>query len=156
MAAGDDALAVLRSIDASLKQLVAALVANAPKPVASDRDLDGQYGDPPSPKMPRDWTGPDYKGTRLSQCPPDLLDMLAEMYDYFATKAEANNETTANGKPVATFKRADAARARGWAKRKRAGWVSPVAATPPASDFGAASDVFDAPTDEMTADDIPF
>lgn len=156
MAAGDDVLAVLRSIDARLAQLVAALVANAPKPVASDRDLDGQYGSPPAPKMPRDWTGPDYKGTPLSQCPAELLEMLAEMYDYFAGKAEAANEMTASGKPVAVYKRADAARARGWAKRKREGWQSPAAVAPKVDPFGQVGDGFGSPAKDMTADDIPF
>jgi len=155
MATSEDVLAVLRSIDASLKQLVVALVANAPKPVASDRDLDGKYGDPILKFMPRDWTGPSFKDLPFSACPPDLLEMVAETFDYFARTAEEKNETTANGKPTAPYKRLDAARARGWAKRKRGGWESPAAAQS-GSGFSQGGDGFDAEPADMTSDDIPF
>lgn len=129
----EEALALLRSIDASLKQLVARQQAAQPKAVASDRDLDGKYGDPPVKFMPRDWTGPSFVGLRMSECPPDLLDMLAETFDYFARKADEKDERTDKGKPVAEFKRADAARARGWAARMRAGKHRPPAAVAPAA-----------------------
>jgi hypothetical protein len=126
------AIALLKSIDASLKQILGARQANAPRTVASDRDLDGQYGNPVVKFMPRDWTGQSFKGKKMSDCPPALLDMLAETFEYFATKAEEKDEKTTGGKPVAPFKRADAARARGWAKRIREGKhtpsVSPAAA----------------------------
>jgi hypothetical protein len=124
----------LASIDASLKVLVAQKRAESPKPVASDRDLDGKYGDPVVKFMPRDWTGPTFKGRRFSECPADLLDMFANTFDWFADQAERTNERTDRGKPVADFKRADAARARGWAKRIREGrHVRPAGATPPPS-----------------------
>jgi hypothetical protein len=58
----------------------------------------------------------------MSQCPAEFLDLLAGTFDYFAKQAEKNNETTSAGKPVAPYKRKDAARARGWAARKRNGW----------------------------------
>lgn len=121
MIASEESLSLLRSIDASLKTLVKVLGASAPKAVASDRDLDGKYGDPKVTFMPRDWAGASYKGRRFSECPADLLEMLAETFDYFANQAEAKNERTDRGKPVADFKRADAARARGWAQRIRTG-----------------------------------
>lgn len=128
MAAGEDALAVLRSIDTTLRamlalaqQRTAKVRAAAPKDVASDRDLDGKYGDPVIKFNPRDWTGDSFNGSRFSECPPDFLDMVAETFDYFAQKAEAANERTDKGKPVADYKQADAARARGWAKRLRDG-----------------------------------
>lgn len=134
MAAGEDALAVLRSIDATLKamlalaqQRTARVAAAQPKAVASDRDLDGKYGDPVvNMKDPRDWTGPPMKGRRFSECPADYLDLLAERFDYFAQKADDEHEEY-NGKPVAPYRRTDAARARGWAKRIRTG--TPVAAS---------------------------
>ena len=132
MAKGEDALDVLRSIDATLKamlalaqQRTAQVRAALPKPVASDRDLDGKFGDPVLKFMPRDWTGASFKNCHLSECPPDLLDMVAETFEYFASQAEAKNEHTATGKPVANYKRSDAARARGWAKRMRDGKHSP-------------------------------
>jgi len=130
MANGAAALDVLLSIDATLKamlalaqQRTARAAASQPRDVASARDLDGKYGDPVVKFMPRDWTGPSFVGSRMSQCPPELLDVLAETFDYFAGKAEVKNELTGKGKPVAEFKRADAARARGWGKRMRDGTI---------------------------------
>lgn len=117
----EEALALLRSIDASLKQLLNQRRVAQPKAIASDRDLDSKWGDPQLMFMPRDWTGASFKGRRFSECPAALLDLVAEAFEYFATKAEAKNERTNKGKPVADYKRADAARARGWAKRIRDG-----------------------------------
>lgn len=128
-----DVLDVLRSIDASLKTLVAraALPAFAPVPavgqdVADDRDLDSQWGDEEVKVSPRDWTGPNMKGRRMSECPADFLEMLAGTFDYFARKNSATNETTTSGKPKADFDRRSAARARGWARRLRNGWQAPT------------------------------
>ena len=136
MAKGDDALDVLRSIDVTLKAMLALAQqrtaqarAAQPKTVASDRDLDGKYGDPELKFMPRDWTGPSFKGYHFSECPPDLLDIVADTFEYFASQSEAKNEMTDKGKPVAGYKRADAARARGWAKRMRDGKHRPPAVT---------------------------
>lgn len=121
MAASERVVALLESIDASLKQLLKQQRAAEPKSVASDRDLDGKYGDPVLKFMPRDWTGPSFKGRHFSECPPDLLDLVADSLDYFARQADEKDERANNGKPVADYKRADAARARGWAKRMRDG-----------------------------------
>jgi len=120
------AIALLRSIDASLKEILALSRARTPgggKPVASDRELDGKYGDPQVKFNPRDWTGPSCVGRRMSECPADFLDLIAETFDYFARKAAENDERTDKGKPVAEYKRADASRARGWAMRIRSGQV---------------------------------
>lgn len=132
---------LLVSIDASLKVIAAGVRARqaaAPKPLASDRDLDGSHGNPEVKFQPRDWSGEPCKGRRMSECPPAFLDMLAETLDYFAHKAEETNEQTTGGKPVAGYKRADAARARGWAKRIRDGKHVPAAsaATPGTGDSG--------------------
>lgn len=132
-------LAVLKSIDATLKEMLAVAKARKAAPpaapaqqssgsVASDADLDSQYGDPQVTFNPRDWPGTSCKGLQMSQCPAEFLDMIAETFEYFARKAEENNETTSSGKPVAGFKRKDAARARGWAKRVREGKVAAPAA----------------------------
>lgn len=134
-----EAIEILLSIDRTLKamlalaqQRTAATRAAQPKPVASDRDLDGKYGDPTLKFMPRDWAGASFKGRKFSECPADLLELAAETFDYFARKAEENNELTDKGKPVADYKRQDAARARGWAKRIRDGrHVQQPAATSP-------------------------
>jgi hypothetical protein len=129
MATSDDAFRVLQSIDTTLKALLALsqqrqAAARGPA-IASDRDLDGQWGDPELKFMPRDWTGPSYKGRRFSACPPDLLDLAAETFEYFARQADEKNERTEKGRPVSEYKRADAARARGWAKRMRDGKHTP-------------------------------
>lgn len=119
---------LLESIDASLRLLVQrsnARAAAGPKPVASDRDLDGQYGNPQVKFNPRDWSGVSCKGRPMSECPPDFLDLLAATFDYFGDQAEKKDERTDAGKPVAAYKRADAARARGWAKRIRDGKHTP-------------------------------
>lgn len=123
----DEELGLLRSIDGTLKAMLALArqrstqARGTQKAVASDRDLDGKWGDPEVKFMPRDWSGASYKGCRMSECPAELLDMLAETFDYFAEKAEQKDERTDKGKPVADYKRNDAARARGWAARARAG-----------------------------------
>jgi len=134
-ATADQALLVLQSIDATLKTMLAVMQqreakvrASQPKAVASDRDLDGKWGDPVLRFLPRDWTGDQrFKGYRFSECPAELLEMAAETLDYFAGKAEASGELTPKGKPVAEFKRADAARARGWSKRISEGKHTPSA-----------------------------
>ena len=144
--------AVVKSIDLSLRKLVVIAerkaeervkaAQNAPGPaIAPDSDLDGSYGNPPVKFNPRDWTGDSCKGRTLSECPAEFLDMLAETFDYFAGKAEEKNEMTTSGKPVAPYKRKDAARCRGWAARIRAGKVAaPKAGAPAWSDPDAGSD----------------
>lgn len=134
----DRVIELLLSIDASLKTLVAEKRAAAPKPIASDRDLDGPHGDPVLKFNPRDWTGAPYKGRRFSECPPELLELVAETFDWFAQQAEQKHERTNAGKPVADYKRADAARARGWAKRIRDGKHQPP--PPPAANWTAGPD----------------
>jgi len=123
----DEAIALLRSIDASLRDLLALsrtkLAARQQPPavpVASNADLDGQYGDPAVvAKDPKDWSGPTMKGRRFSECPPEYLDLVAARLDYFA---EQNASGTDDDKRKAAYNRKDAARARGWAARLRAGW----------------------------------
>lgn len=126
---------VLLSIDHTLKamlalaqQRTAVTRAAQPKPVASDRDLDGKFGNPELKFTPRDWTGAPFKGRKFADCPPELLDLVAESCDWFAQQAEAKGERTTGGKPVADYKRQDAARARGWAKRIRDGKHVPAMA----------------------------
>lgn len=124
-ATAEEALRALQSIDTTLKQLLALSQRRVSQAktgtVASDRDLDGQYGDPVLRFNPRDWSGDSFKNAHFSQCPPDLLDMVAETMEWFAQQAEAKDERTDKGKPIADYKRQDAARARGWAKRMREG-----------------------------------
>jgi hypothetical protein len=160
---GEDMLKVLRSIDAKLGQLVRQSGA-ASVDVADDADLDGTYGNPKVNFNPRDWRGDSMKGVRFSECPAEFLDLLAGAFDYFARKAEESGETTTAGKPVAPYKRKDAARARGWAKRIRAGYAvdrstgeltEGSANAMPASTFDE-SEWPAEPVTELTDNDIPF
>lgn len=134
-----EAIELLKSIDASLRALVKQ-GAVAHKEIADDRDLDGQYGNPQVKFNPRDWTGPSMTGREMSECPADFLEMLAGTFDYFAMKAEEADEKTTAGKPVAPYKRKDAARARGWAKRIRDGKHTPAPVGGAAGDTWNAND----------------
>jgi hypothetical protein len=130
-------LKMLRSIDATLKQILAArksAPASGGAAVAPASDLDSQYGDPEVRNDPRDWSGPSMKGRKLSECPADYLDMWAEMKDYFAGKERSENKMTSKGNPAWEFSLKDAARARGWSARIRAGLVEQK--PEPESDFG--------------------
>ena len=133
MGATDETLRLLRSIDASLKTLVQRSAASAP---AGERvDLDGPHGDPVvKAKDPRDWTGDPMKGRHFSECPADYLDMLADRFDYFAGQEEDARK--------AKYNRLDASRARGWAQRKREGYVPPQrdSQQPQSDTFGGGDD----------------
>lgn len=157
MGASEETIALLKSIDASLRTLVARGGAAAPggggSDVADDRDLDSQYGDEQIKFSPRDYSGPSVKGLRMSECPPEALDLLATAYEFFAQKNDDNGEKTTQGKPKSTFDRRSARRARGWAKRLRGGWKpkttsSASGGAESADDFGDGSD-FD-------SGDVPF
>lgn len=136
MMVDDDAtIKLLRSIDATLRELLALSKtkrATTPQPalkpdpstdlVATDAELDSEHGDEiVKAKMPKDWTGDDFKGAKMSECPPALLDMLASRHEYFA---KTNEE--AGDKQKAGYERRSARRARGWARRMRAGWKRDV------------------------------
>ncbi len=141
-------VARLESLDTTMKALLqlsqqrrtatpapAAAPLSGPE-VASDRDLDGKFGDLEiKTKDPRDWAGPTMRGRRMSECPPEYLDLLADRLDYFSRKAHENNEQTNNGKDKAPFLRSDAARARGWAARIRSGKHKPAPVAGTASDW---------------------
>lgn len=159
-ATAEDVIGALKSIDASLKALCAHFgigakpTATAQTAVASDADLDGQYGNPEiKAKDPRDWTGPPMKGKRFSECPAAYLDLVADRLDYFAEREEetvtdetATTDDRKGAKKKAHYNRKDAGRARGWAARIREGY------TPPAQPEGFPSDA-PPPLDDS---DIPF
>lgn len=143
----DRILAIVEGI-AAAKAKPPIVGATPPKQVADAADLDGKFGDPEIRKDPPLWIkdgGASFQGKRYSDCPPDYLDKLAGFFDWQAGKDEEQGKTytdkkTGEEKPSAPLKRRDAARARGWAERKRAGWKAPAAA------FG----------DAAATDDIPF
>lgn len=94
--------------------------------VASARDLDSQWGNP-TVKDPKRWTGPTYSGKRMSECPPEYLEELADFKDWQADKREDEGP---DGIKKAGYCRKDAARARGWAERLRQGFQAPAAQPP--------------------------
>ena len=135
-ATSDQLLAVLERIDKGIAELCAMARANKQAresngrtgpSVASDGELDSERGNPiVKAKSPRDWGGDDMTGRRFSECPPAYLDLVASRLDYFAEQNAASSEMA--DKQKAGWNRKDAALARGWAQRIRAGYVSPAAA----------------------------
>ena len=144
-------LAALKRIEAKLDAVLAkrqqeerSRPAKATENVASDQDLDSQYGDPKCRFMPRDWNGDNFKGATASQCPAELCDMMANTLEYFADKKASEDPTKAG------YDRKDAARFRGWAVRKRNGW-KPTMETPGGGDYD-----FDDAGEGAERDEIPF
>lgn len=125
--------------------------------VASDYDLDSDWGNPTIGKDPKRWIeqgGASYAGCKMSECPAEYLDAVANLFDWMADRddeAGRKGETYFNKKQNkdvpkdGAFKRKDAARARGWAKRAREAGSAPVLqqaqarpaanATPPKDDY---------------------
>lgn len=129
MADRDRVVALIEEQNTLLRAILQALSPDAPAArgaagaVASDRDLDGQYGNPEVRTDPKRWNGPTFKGRRYSECSPEFLDVLAEFLEWQGQQSDRKNERTNNNKPVGDYRRQDAARARGWAKRIREGKV---------------------------------
>jgi hypothetical protein len=95
---------------------------------ATDADLDSQWGDPSVRKDPKRWTGESYEGKRYSECPPAYLLALADLLLWQAGKDEASGDATKM--KYVGYKRKDAARAIGWAKRLESGWRPPASSAP--------------------------
>lgn len=94
--------------------------------VAPDHDLDGEHGNPAIRKDPHKWDAErdgSFIGCTYSECPPEYLDMVASTNDWRADQDDAKGaagEKNPKGYPKSgRFARMDAARARGWAARKR-------------------------------------
>ncbi len=126
-AALDGILAELRRIVEVLERIEsrpAAVAGAAPSggggEVASDADLDSKWGDVEIKRNPSRWKGPSFEGKHMSECSPEFLDCLAELYDWKAANPRGYGNTTPE--KAAQYARKDAARARGWAARIRNGW----------------------------------
>lgn len=129
--------AILEAIAAMEQRIMAKLdgrikdqIAERAGLLATDADLDGQWGNPEVKKNPPRWQGDSCVGRRLSECPPEFLDELAAFSDWKAGKDEEAapalaEEDAAKKRKYAGYARKDAARARGWAARLRAGWKPP-------------------------------
>lgn len=94
------------------------------KEVATDYDMDGEYGDPVVFSDPPQWLKrgkPAYKGKLFSDCPSDYLIAQAEFLEWKASKSAQDGDQKRE-----LFCRADAARARGWARRNAGKPAQPV------------------------------
>jgi hypothetical protein len=98
--------------------------------VADDADLDGQWGDPEVRKDPKRWDGESQVGKRFSECPAEFLRTLASFFIWQAEKDEKSGDEQKI--KYAGYKRRDAARALGWAKRIDAGYKPPANPLEPA------------------------
>ena len=135
----------ISALEARMAQLTNGAAQQQPRgsgaEVASDDDLDSQWGDPQVKHEPNanQWKGDSFKGCNFSQCPPKYLKLLAHKLDYMAQKDEEERRTYVNKRgetvPTAPFKRKDAARARGWAKRNEGLAEAPRPAATKAADF---------------------
>lgn len=96
-------------------------VAAAPT-VATSYQMDAKWGDPVVRENPRSWTGPSMVGNKFSDCPPEYLDQLAARFDWLAKRDREENHVDSLNRPRAPMREKDAALARGWAARIRAGW----------------------------------
>lgn len=109
--------------------------------VATDRELDGQWGNPEIRFDPRDWKGDSYKKQHFADAPSDYLLMLAEAFESMAATEQDEKKKG--------YKRKDAKLARGWAKRNEAKGGA-AGGGDYSGDYGGS-----APPDEGT-DDLPF
>ena len=79
--------------------------------------IQGDRGDPEVKGKPRDWSGPPFDGSKMSQCPPDFLDVFADFLDWKADNPRPGKEK------YARYDRDNAGRAGRWAVELRAGRV---------------------------------
>jgi hypothetical protein len=130
--------------------------------IASDRELDSDWGDPVVKKDPKRWldqNGDSYAGCKMSECPSDYLKMLASLFDWMADKDEEQKKTyrdrKGNDVPTAPLNRKSASKARGWAKRNAGKAATP--ALPQRGTGGGGDAPSTAQSDfAATDDDIPF
>lgn len=133
--------------------------------VATDRELDSEWGDPQVKFDPREkyWAGPSYIDCTFSQCSAEYLDATVSYLAaciYAARKEAEKTGQPADEKKIG-YKEKDAARARGWAKRIREGKVAPTPQTlvPQNSVSRSGDEGFsgsDANENYAGSDDIPF
>lgn len=160
-------IAALEATVATLQARVASLESGAgSSEIADDAELDSKYGDQQIRRGPsaKYWTGASFTGRRMSECSPEYLDALAKYKDACAHMAK---KEPARAK-YAEYDERDARRARGWARRLRAGWRPagrtagpaqgslPVDQGPPdyaPPDYGAPPDDYGSPPPD---DEIPF
>ncbi len=117
--------------------------------VASDADLDGQYGDKQVKFDPKRWQGQSYKGANYSECPSDYLLVLAEFLEWSAANPREGKEK------YAAYDLRDAGLARGFARRNEG---KPLTRKAPVDEYfgGSAAGGDQDPSGGIADDDIPF
>lgn len=148
MGASEETVRLLKSIDASLKDLVA-IAKQRPRGSTSSASTGGEatdaemddpkWGDPTIRRDPKRWTGERMVGRRYSETSPEYLEVLATFKDWQAQQDEATNATDDKGRPKSQWARKDARIARGWAARLRAGYKPKP---PPSMDDADGDDPF--------------
>lgn len=136
--------AMLQKLGADVGKIKAAMGLVVP-----DSELDSRFGNPTVKfrNMPKKWTGENFTGKSFSECPPELLDLLADLYEFFGKQNDEKQLKDDKGRPKSHWDFQNAKLARAWAERKRNGWVSAAPSTS-TNDF--------APVDAPNDDDIPF
>ena len=115
-----EALLTTRQPVAAGAQAIAPQAVNAPPKVATDDDLDGEWGNPEIRRDPPRWNGDSRVGQRMSDCPPAYLAELASFKEWAAAKDDESGAVDSKGRPRSYWARQDAARARGWMARAQA------------------------------------
>lgn len=113
-------IAALARIEAKLDRILSAPTGARP------------HNDPAVRRDPKGWDGPSFAGRAMSECPPEFLEKLANLFDWMASKddeAGARGETNDKGYAKSgKWKRADAQLAREWAAYARTKKAAPEAA----------------------------
>jgi hypothetical protein len=117
MGAGNDILAAIKALSEQIAELRSIVVASLPVEVP-EVDIDDKYGDPDVRKDPPRWKGTPQAPRKMSLCPPEYLEVLAELRLWQAKQEQKKG--TAESEKKAGYNRLDAARAMAWAARKRA------------------------------------
>lgn len=131
----DQSLDLLRQLVATGKEtnrLLRLLLPEEAARVATDEELDGPRGDPIVKVVPKSWKGDNFKGRKLSECSTEFLKMIASFFDWSAGKKREAGEAK-----YADYAELDAARARGWLRRKLA---APAVITAPPDDENDANE----------------
>lgn len=130
----EERVATLEAFVARLQGAIAGRAEASASGASEPADIDGPHGDVVIRKDPPRWTGPSYAGSPMSRCSAEYLDAVAGFLDWRAEKEEAEGKAKYAG-----YSRKDAARARAWAARLRAGWRPPAAPAEAPSPLAGAS-----------------
>jgi hypothetical protein len=121
MGIGEDILAGIQRLEKKLDGLIAAKAVSSVPMVADEADLASPKGNPIVRFSPKNYRGVSCVNKKFSECPPAFLDMYAEALQYSAEHPKEGKSQ------YAALSAKDAARARGWSAKIKAGWKPPAA-----------------------------